>query len=132
HRHPRSGRGMLPPSRSQATRVAPGCPGSGKATRSGYQAWTIEVPCTLMLTGGSGDEAGPVTTAPLAMLNLLPWHGQLIVPPDTAAHAAPAQASTVRRRDAGTLDAGSLDAASLGSAMRETPQRLMPKVEKNQ
>ena len=187
-----------------------------------------------MLTGGSGDEAGPLTTAPLVILNLLPWHGQLIVPPDTlptvhpawvhtalnawnapdcgwvitiflsvrilppptgmsevlasaagaaaapepgpadaagaadeeaggagwlpaippllelyllhpastAAHAAPAQASTVRRRDARTLDAGSLDAgsleagsldaASLGSAMRETPQRLMPKVEKNQ
>ena len=184
-----------------------------------------------MLTGGSGDEAGPLTTAPLVILNLLPWHGQLIVPPDTlptvhpawvhtalnawnapdcgwvitiflsvrilppptgtsevlasaagaaaapepepagaadeeagcagwlpaippllelyllhpastAAHAAPAQASMVRRRDARTLDAGSLeagsleagslDAASLGSAMRETPQRLMPKVEKNQ
>jgi hypothetical protein len=43
----------------------------------------------------------------------------------------------VRRRDARTLDAGSLDAVSLdagslGSAIRETPQRLMPKVEKNQ
>ena len=56
----------------------------------------------------------------------------LLHPASTAAHAAPAQASTVRRRDAGTPDAGSLDAASLGSAMRETPQRLMPKVEKNQ
>src|SRR6516165_5478940 len=31
-----------------------------------------------MLTGASGDAAGP-----LVMLNLLPWHGQLMVPPDT-------------------------------------------------
>src|SRR5207247_8917316 len=58
--------------------------------RSGYQAWTIEVPCTLMLTGGSGDVAGPLTTAPLAMLNRLPWHGQLIVPPDTLPTVHPA------------------------------------------
>jgi len=36
-----------------------------------------------MLTGASADAAGPVTTEPLAMLNLLPWHGQLTVPPDT-------------------------------------------------
>src|SRR5689334_18408137 len=36
-----------------------------------------------MLTGASADGAGPVTTEPLAMLNLLPWHGQLTVPPDT-------------------------------------------------
>src|SRR6516164_9529037 len=36
-----------------------------------------------MLTGASGDGAGPLTTEPLVMLNLLPWHGQLIVPPDT-------------------------------------------------
>src|SRR5947199_10599619 len=167
-----------------------------------------------MLTGGSGDAAGPLTTAPLVILNLLPWHGQLIVPPDTlptvhpawvqtalnpwnspdfgwvrtiflsarilppptgtsevlasaagaaaapdpeaagaadeevagagwlpatppllelyllhpastAAHAAPAQASTVRRLDTATPD-------SLGSAILGTPQRLMPKVEKNQ
>ena len=36
-----------------------------------------------MLTGASGDEAGPLTTEPLVMLNLLPWHGQLMVPPVT-------------------------------------------------
>src|SRR5215472_3379850 len=36
-----------------------------------------------MLTGVSGDGAGPCTTEPLVMLNLLPWHGQLMVPPDT-------------------------------------------------
>ena len=36
-----------------------------------------------MLTAASGDAAGPLTTEPLAMLNLLPWHGQLMVPPDT-------------------------------------------------
>ena len=52
--------------------MAPGVPGAGTAARSGYQAWTIEVPCTLMLTGGSGEAAGPLTTEPLVMLNLLP------------------------------------------------------------
>jgi hypothetical protein len=36
-----------------------------------------------MLTGASADGAGPVTTEPLTTLNLLPWHGQLTVPPDT-------------------------------------------------
>src|SRR5262249_57908874 len=36
-----------------------------------------------MLTGASGDRAGPCTTEPLVTLNLLPWHGQLMVPPDT-------------------------------------------------
>src|ERR1700750_3410901 len=36
-----------------------------------------------MLTGASAEGAGPVTTEPLAMLNLLPWHGQVTVPPDT-------------------------------------------------
>jgi hypothetical protein len=46
-------------------------------------------------------------------------------PASTAAHAAPAQASTVRRLDTATPD-------SLGSAILGTPQRLMPKVEKNQ
>ena len=54
----------------------------------------MEVPCTLMLTGGSGDAAGPLTTAPLAMLNLLPWHGQLIVPPDTLPTVHPAWVQT--------------------------------------
>src|SRR5580704_12282646 len=43
----------------------------------------IEVPWTLMFTGASGEVAGPFTTEPLTMLNLLPWHGQLMVPPDT-------------------------------------------------
>jgi len=32
----------------------------------------MEVPWTLILTGASGDVAGPLTTEPLAMLNLLP------------------------------------------------------------
>src|SRR4051812_50083712 len=41
------------------------------------------LPWTLMLTGASGAAAGPLTTEPFVMLNLLPWHGQLIVPPDT-------------------------------------------------
>ena len=42
-----------------------------------------------MLTGASGDGAGPLTTEPLAMLNLLPWHGQLMVPADTVATRQP-------------------------------------------
>jgi hypothetical protein len=44
----------------------------------------------LTLTGGSGDVAGPLTTAPLVTLNLLPWHGQLIVPSDTLPTVHPA------------------------------------------
>ena len=51
----------------------------------------------------------------------------LLHPASTAAHAAPAQASRVRRLDAGTLGSG-----TLGSGIRKTPQRLMPNVEKNQ
>src|SRR5580704_6045803 len=42
-----------------------------------------------MLTGANGDTAGPLTTEPLAMLNLLPWHGQLMVPPDTLSTVQP-------------------------------------------
>jgi hypothetical protein len=49
----------------------------------------------------------------------------VLQPASTAAHAVPAQASTVRRLDTATPD-------SLGSAIGRTPQRLMPKVEKNQ
>ena len=48
----------------------------------------------MMPTGGSGDAAGPLTTEPLVMLNLLPWHGQLIVPPDTVPTMHPAWVHT--------------------------------------
>src|SRR6516164_3520224 len=47
-----------------------------------------------MLTGASGDGAGPLTTEPLVMLNRLPWHGQLIVPPDTVPTMHPAWVHT--------------------------------------
>jgi len=47
------------------------------------------LPLTLMPTAASGAVAGPVTTEPLVMLNLLPWHGQLIVPPDTLSTRQP-------------------------------------------
>src|SRR6516164_1898327 len=47
-----------------------------------------------MPTGGSGEAAGPLTTEPLVMLNLLPWHGQLIVPPDTLPTVHPAWVHT--------------------------------------
>src|SRR5580692_2294611 len=33
-----------------------------------------------MATGASGLVAGPLTTEPSLMLNLLPWHGQSMVP----------------------------------------------------
>jgi hypothetical protein len=37
-------------------------------------------PETLITFAGSGLGAGPATTAPVVMLNWLPWHGQSIVP----------------------------------------------------
>src|SRR5580658_1512252 len=37
-----------------------------------------------MLTAASGRVAGPFTTDPLTALYLLPWHGQSMVPADTA------------------------------------------------
>ena len=37
-------------------------------------------PLTLMLSAGSAMGAGPATTAPVAMLYWLPWHGQSMVP----------------------------------------------------
>jgi len=37
----------------------------------------------LIAIGGSGLVAGPWTTEPSVMLNLLPWQGQLIVPCET-------------------------------------------------
>src|ERR1700728_743893 len=44
---------------------------------------------TVMEAAASGVVAGPVTTAPLVILNLLPWHGQLIVPSATWLHMHP-------------------------------------------
>jgi hypothetical protein len=41
------------------------------------------LPLTLMDSAGSGLGAGPPTTAPFVMLNLLPWQGQSIVPSAT-------------------------------------------------
>jgi hypothetical protein len=34
----------------------------------------------LIRFAGSGAMAGPVTTAPLVIVNSLPWHGQSMVP----------------------------------------------------
>ena len=39
--------------------------------------------------GASGLVAGPWTTEPSVMLNLLPWQGQLMVPPETLATMQP-------------------------------------------
>ena len=44
---------------------------------------------TLMATGVSGAVAGPVTTAPSLILNVLPWHGQSMVPLMTLSHRQP-------------------------------------------
>src|ERR1700757_2189628 len=43
----------------------------------------MEVPSTSMAMGASGLVAGPCTTEPSSILNLLPWQGQLIVPFET-------------------------------------------------
>jgi uncharacterized membrane protein len=80
--------GALAPPDGQLTlrrcRRGPGSRGRRAVGRvTARQAWTMDVPWTLMVTGASGEVAGPLTTEPLAMLNLLPWHGQLMVPPDT-------------------------------------------------
>ncbi len=45
---------------------------SRSLTCPGGHPRTMEVPWTLMLTGASGEVAGPLTTEPLAALNLLP------------------------------------------------------------
>src|SRR5215210_2034330 len=48
------------------------------------QARTTELPCTVTAVSGSGFLAGPAVGAPSATANLLPWHGQLIVPSFTS------------------------------------------------
>src|SRR5258706_10764396 len=47
-------------------------------------------PLLSILTSGSLSVAGPRATVPSAILNLLPWHGQLIVPPSTSPTWQPA------------------------------------------
>src|ERR1700744_6209947 len=44
---------------------------------------------TAIVRAGSGLGAGPATNAPLVIENLLPWHGQSIVPLATASHRQP-------------------------------------------
>ena len=55
----------------------------------GAQARATESPSTVMSAAGSGRVAGPPATLPSLMLNLLPWQGQLIVPPETSPTAQP-------------------------------------------
>ena len=50
------------------------------AGRSGDQASEIWPELTEICLLGSGLVAGPSTTLPSLALNLLPWHGQSIVP----------------------------------------------------
>jgi hypothetical protein len=42
-----------------------------------------------IVRAGSGLGAGPATTAPVLIENLLPWQGQSMVPPLTASHRHP-------------------------------------------
>src|SRR6476619_2519334 len=51
---------------------------------AGRQARTTELPSTATPFSGSGFFAGPAVGVPSATANLLPWHGQLIVPPTTS------------------------------------------------
>ena len=46
-------------------------------------------PWTVIRLSSRGLSAGGFTTEPSAILNLLPWHGQLIVPPDTVSTLHP-------------------------------------------
>src|SRR6185503_3909758 len=50
----------------------------------------MESPLTVILRAGSAFGAGPFATDPSATLNLLPWHGQLIVPLATSPTWQPA------------------------------------------
>src|SRR5687767_3422957 len=54
-------------------------------------------PVTLMATAASALPAGPAATEPSATLNLLPWHGQLIVPPETSPTTQPAWVHTAEK-----------------------------------
>jgi hypothetical protein len=49
---------------------------------------------TAIVAADSGEGAGPPATDPSAMWNLLPWHGQLMVPPETLLTVQPACVQT--------------------------------------
>src|SRR5262245_38838066 len=61
---------------------------TGQRRWYGYSNVIVE-PVTLIGTVRSGRAAGPCTIDPSAALNLLPWQGQLIVPPLTSATVHP-------------------------------------------
>lgn len=60
-----------------------GTPRQSNAKALPPQARLIESPCTVMASVFNGRVAGPLTTSP-SRLNLLPWHGQLMVPSATS------------------------------------------------
>ena len=68
-----------------SSRDVPARPGSAEPDRR--QARLMSLPLTSR-TSGSPVVAGPLTTDPSSMENLLPWQGQLMVPPSTAADRA--------------------------------------------
>ena len=49
---------------------------------------------TAIVSAASAEGAGPPATDPSAMWNLLPWHGQLMVPPETLLTVQPACVQT--------------------------------------
>src|ERR1700744_1990098 len=51
-------------------------------------------PVTVIFVTGSGAGAGPATTEPSVILNLLPWQGQSIVPSATWLHRHPTWVQT--------------------------------------
>lgn len=53
------------------------------------QASLISSPETVIWAGGRGFVAGPAATLASAILNLLPWHGQSMVPSLTASTVQP-------------------------------------------
>lgn len=54
----------------------------------------MESPLTVIFFAGSGDCAGPCFTLPSATANLLPWQGQLMVPPVTVETVHPSWVHT--------------------------------------
>lgn len=57
----------------------------------------MESPLTVIFFAGSGDCAGPCFTLPSATANLLPWQGQLMVPPTTVETVHPSWVHTAEK-----------------------------------
>lgn len=69
--------------------VEGGCHDEPSGCGSDGQARLSPSPVTVTGRASRGRGAGPAVTEPSVMANLLPWHGQLIVPSDTVVTAQP-------------------------------------------